>query len=384
MRTAPESTLPRHVLQLTLAFRRGGRRDAIVTLADQLKRGGVATSVVALEGSADDFTGFAGAFAHHQILGTRGLPSLRQVLTLRRWCRTWGVDVVHAHDAASQTVAAALRCVVPSLHTIMTFHRSLGFESAGWRNKTRNALTLLAIDTVTTASEERRQHFLRENFVSPAKLAVLPLGVDTGRFRTDPVARAQLRGRLGLAPDTTLVLSLGHFGEEKGVDRAIAAVGIARSNLPAGRVTLAVLGTGTPERSAALAAAAESAGFGPEVFHGQQPDPERWLAAADLLIHAPRIEAFGLALVQAMATGVVPIATAVGGIPELVAHGQTGWLARQNPPLKELAEGVAQLASDRALRERLAEAGQALVAARFTAEAFGARYLDLYRRLLRR
>jgi L-malate glycosyltransferase len=384
MRTAPDVTRPRHVLQLTLAFRRGGRRDAIVTLADQLHRHGVTTSLVALEGTTDDVADFAGSFAHHEILGTRGLPSVQQLLTLRRWCRTWGVDLVHAHDAASQVVATELRCVAPKLHSLMTFHRSLGFESAGWRNRVRNGLTLLAIDRVTTASEERRQHFLHENWISPAKVEVLPLGVDTSRFRPDPGARTELRSRLGLSPDTILVLSLGHFGDEKGVDRAIAAVGMARARLPEGRVALAVLGTGDPSRGAHLGEVTKAAGFGPEVFHGQRADPERWLAAADLLIHAPRIEAFGLALVQAMTTGVVPIATAVGGIPALVTHGETGWLARQDPPIEELAEGVAQLASDRALRERLAEAGQALVAARFTAEAFGARYLDLYRRLLRR
>lgn len=382
MRTAADAPGPRHVLHLTLAFRRGGRRDAIVTLARQLHAHGVRSSLVTLEGDRHELAEFADAFAHHQILGTRGLPSPGHIRQLRQWCITWGVDLVHAHDAASQLVASALRCVVPSLHTVMTFHRSLGFESAGWRNKARNALTLLAINRVTTASEERRRHFLSENLISRAKVEVLPLGVDTDRFRPDPFARRAVRERLGLSPETTLVLSLGHFGEEKGVDRAIRAAATARHRLPSGHLTLAILGTGTPDRVAALQTLAISSGFGLEIFHGQQTDPERWLAAADLLIHAPRVEAFGLALVQAMATGVVPIATAVGGIPELVTHNRTGWLAQQDPPEAGLTEGLVRLAADVGLRNRLASAGRSAVLERFTAEAFGDRYLALYRELL--
>src|SRR5690606_27035267 len=157
---------------------------------------------------------------------------MRQIHALRDICRNWGVQVVHAHDASSQFVASALRLVAPSLRAVMTFHRSLGFESAGAVNRLRNAVSLPLVHRVLTASEERRRHFLSENFVSRRKVTTIPLGIDLDRFRPDPAAREQVRAELGLAPGELLLASAGHFGEEKGIDVALSATSAARERRP--------------------------------------------------------------------------------------------------------------------------------------------------------
>lgn len=382
MRTqSPQSSAPPRplaVAHVTLSFERGGRRDAIVTLARELAPLGVTSHLVTLRGDPAEATPFLDAFGSHLHLESHGLPSPRTVLTLRRWCRERGVEVVHTHDASSQFVASALHTVAWNLHPLMTFHRSLGFESARRRDRLRNAASLLLVDRVLTASEERRRHFLAENMISPRKVTVIPLGIDLERFRPDPADRAAIRAELGLPPDRHLAVTVGHFGEEKGVDLAVRAAAAARA--AGASFHLVHLGTGAPDRVAALHALGAKLLGGDVTFLGQRSDPERWFRAADLLLHAPRVEAFGLVLVQAMASGTPVVASAVGGIPEVVTDGVTGLLAPPEDPAT-MGGYVAGLLADPARRAAMGVAARADAEARFAAARFAADHRTLYEAL---
>jgi glycosyltransferase involved in cell wall biosynthesis len=109
---------------------------------------------------------------------------------------------------------------------------------------------------------------------------------------------------------------------------------------------------------------------------GQVSDPERWFAAADVLLHAPRLEAFGLVLVQAMACGAPVVASAVGGIPEIVVEGQTGMLAAPDPA--SLGERLAQVLGDDRLRLALAAGALERAGREYDADRFAARTRGLY------
>lgn len=372
---------PLHVLHLTIAFARGGRRDAILTLAQGTRSYGVVSYLGTLRNHPDDVAPPPGIFADQADLGIRGLPSLRQVHELRHRCRAWGIQVVHAHDASSQLVASMLRTVAPSLRVVMTFHRSLGFESAGWRNRLRNALTLPLVHRVLTASNERREHFLAENLVRRAKVTTLPLGIDTGRFRPDSAARKAIREELGLSDQQLLIVSAGHFGEEKGVDLALQSVGIALDSDPALSAHMAVMGTGNPARIEAIHAIGDRCLGDRVTFLGQRSDPERIFAAADLVVHTPRVEAFGLVVVQAMASGAPVVAARIGGIPEIVVDGRTGILAPPGDPAA-MARLIVLLLQSGSRREALAAAALERAREAYTADRFAARQRALYDELL--
>jgi L-malate glycosyltransferase len=374
-----ETREPR-VLHLTLSFERGGRRDAIVTLAREMGTLGTEASVVTLRGGVEVLTPFRDEFLQHRTLELQGRPSTAAILQLRRWCREWEIEVVHAHDAASQLVASMLRVVAPTLHPLMTFHRSLGFESARWRDRLRNAVSLTVVDRVLTASEERRRHFLAENIISKNKVQVIPLGIDLERFRPDPAAREAARAELGVGPEAPLLLVMGHFGEEKGVADAIQAVAVALADPAHRSARLLVLGTGQPDRQALIEALGTELLGDRVIFGGHRPDPERWFRAADLFVHAPRVEAFGLVIVQAMASGTPVVAAGVGGIPEIVAEHRTGELV--TPPVpEEMGAVIASLLADPARRARYAAAGVEDARTRFAAARFARDHQALYREL---
>lgn len=372
------------ILHLTLSAARGGRRDAILTLTDHLRALGTECGLAALRNTADLEAEFPGRVDYYEGLEMAGRPSLRDLLAVRRLCQARRVQLIHAHDAGSQAVASALRIVAPSLRVVMTFHRTLGLESEGFRNKVRNALSLPMVDRILTASEERRQYFLAESVVPPSKVTVIPLGVDLTRFHPDPAAGASIRAELGLAPDTRLVLAVGHSGPEKGLDQAIRAMAAAVPGLGSRSWHLAIIGSGSPERNATLRdLARDTLGAERATFLGFRDDVPRWLQGADLLLHAPRMEAFGLVLVQAMASGLPVVATAVGGIPEIVVDGVSGRLVREGD-ITGLGAAVATLLADAAECRRLGAAGLARARTEYDAVRSAERHQALYRQLLDR
>ncbi len=370
------------VLHLTVGFEPGGRRDAILTLARSGERAGVVSSLAVLRGQHDDIAPWLSNFAQVTLHGFDGRPTLRQLWKLRRSVNAHHYDLVHAHDAASQYVASMLRFMGKTPQVVMTFHRTSAADSAGWRNGIRNAVTVPAVGGVLTASSERRDYFLRSWFLRRPTVEVVPLGVDLNRFHPDPAAEASVRAELGIAAERPLVATVGHFGEVKGVDLAIEAMITAARQFPTDRQPhLVVLGTGSPDRIALIENLARQAPPGLISIMGQRSDPERFLAAARLLLHAPRNEAFGLVLIQAMAAGIPVVASRVGGIPDIVIDGEVGLLVAPEDPASAAA-AVTRLLSDDPLRQRLADGALARARSAYDAALYAERHRAIYSRIL--
>jgi len=365
------------VLHLAIGFARGGRRDAIATLADSGRPYKIRPFLATLRDGGADLAGFATRFDEVRDLGINGLPSYRNIAGLKDFCLTRGIDLVHAHDASSQFVASMLHYVAPKLHAVMTFHRSLGIETSGLRNRLRNSVSLLNVARVITASAERRDYFLRHNLIRADKVVTIPLGIDLGRFHPDPTAHREIRSEYGVSPGERLIVSAGHFGPEKGLDVAIESVALARRTLAERGIGVRHLhlGTGDAAREEWIRSEISRLGGGTTLI-GHRSDPERYFAAADLLLHTPRLEAFGLVLVQAMASGTPIVASDVGGIPEIVPPGVGQLLPSEHAA--SMADALATLLGD---PDRLAAASTAALAraqAEYGADRFAERHRALY------
>ncbi|MES2304376.1 MAG: glycosyltransferase family 4 protein [Gemmatimonadota bacterium] len=371
------------VLHVTLSAATGGRRDAILTLTDHLRRLGVECGLLALRNPPAELAHLAQQVDYYEGLEIAGRPTLRELADVRRVCRTRQVDLIHAHDAGSQYVASALRVANPSLRAVMTFHRTLGLESAGVRDRLRNRLTLPLIHRVVTATEERRRFFLTESPMAADRVEVVPLGVDLKTFHPEPSVRDALRAELGLAPDTILALAIGHSGPEKGIDQVVDAFGLAAARMSDHPWHLALLGGGSPARLEALHQSARQQLGDRVTIGGFRSDIPRWLQGADLLVHAPRLEAFGLVVVQAMATALPVICTAVGGLPEIIVDEVTGRLVPSGG-LSALADAIVALTGDAGARHRMGDAALLRAQSHFGAPLCAERHLALYQNLFSR
>lgn len=367
------------VLHVTLSFANGGRREAIAALAAGLAGHGVSSSLCCLDGldsSPAERAVFADAFA----LDRRKLFDLRALRRLARYCASHGIDVLHAHDAASEATCAL---AMPFSRTplLMSFHRTRNFESARLRDRVRNAVVGLRVGAVVTASRERRSHYIDSNWVRPAKVECIPLGIDLMRFRPDPERRAALRAELGLPASALLIGCAGHFGPEKGVDLAIDAFQAALPGSVATDPHLVILGRGDPDHERFLRERVLPEAAARIHFAGFRADPERWFQGFDLLLHGARNEAFGLVLAEAQACAVPVVAAAVGGIPDVVHDGVTGRLAAA-AEANALAAQLGLLMNDLQARQAMAAAASRHAATAFSRERYARDFLALYRRLL--
>lgn len=369
------------ILHLTVSAARGGRRDAILTLINNLRPLGAECGVVALRNPSTDVSDLQPQVDYVHGMGLVTRPTFSELAEVRRICRSRQVDVIHAHDAGGQYVASMLRIASPSLRVVMTFHRTLGIDSDGARNWVRNALFLPLVHRVVTASEERRKYLLSKTLLPPSKVQVIPFGVDLDVYHPDPSMRSRVREELGLRQDTLLVVTIGHLGSEKGIDQVIQGLSQAATQLDDLPWHLVVLGTGPPERLTLLRDAAAQALGDRVTFAGFRSDVPRWLQAADLLIHAPRMEAFGLVVVQALACGLPVVATAVGGLPEIIEQDVSGRLVPLGDA-RALGDAIALLLSDPPTRCRLSHGALTHARSHLDARQTAQRHFALYRELL--
>jgi glycosyltransferase involved in cell wall biosynthesis len=369
-----------NLLQMTLSLAPGGRRQAILSLSRELRALGAGADLVCLEQPGLEAADEDSPFGRTAVLDRQEHGSRQALARLIQFCDERSIRLIHAHDAASQFLAARLRLARPRIKVLMTFHRSLSFESARFRDKLRNAMAALACSAIVVGSRDRRDHYLRENFVPSRKVVRIPFGVDMRRFRPDDEARQSMRRQWNIADDEVVVGVAGHFGPEKGVDIAIGAFLAARRRQPNLRAKLLIVGRGTSEQTEQMHALAQPAGDTIR-FLGFRRDIERCFQGMDLLLHAPRQEAFGLVVAEAMASGLPVVATRVGGIPDLVREGQTGLLALAEQP-DELGAALVRLVENEPQRKELAARALRVAAAEYSAELYARRHLELYHAIL--
>lgn len=112
-------------------------------------------------------------------------------------------------------------------------------------------------------------------------------------------------------------------------------------------------------------------------FSGFIPEAEKFMCAFDVFVLCSKSEGLGSIILDAFASGVPVVATAVGGIPELVSNDNTGLLVPAGDPAK-LASAIEQLLSNPARAKRLTESGRALVEQGFTVKKMAERYISVY------
>jgi N-acetyl-alpha-D-glucosaminyl L-malate synthase BshA len=228
-------------------------------------------------------------------------------------------------------------------------------------------------DAVTTVSEWLRGETLR--FFQPTRgIEVLPNFVDTERFQ--PRESSDLRKCL-VPPGERVLSHVSNFREVKRVRDVVGIFARTTKQVPS-RLLLA--GDG-PEIATAERAAAE-AGVSDRVhFLGEQEDVERVYGASDVFLLPSEHESFGLAALEALASGVPVIATEAGGLPEVVQNGRTGYLVDVGDVARASARAVSLL-EDEPGRRRMGEAARADAVARFAEPGVVERYLALYSRVL--
>jgi glycosyltransferase involved in cell wall biosynthesis len=209
---------------------------------------------------------------------------------------------------------------------------------------------------------------------------VVPNGIDLERFARKPAARSATRISLGVPLEAFLVGVVARLEPEKGHRHLLAAWPSLAEAVP--DAWLVVAGTGSLAASLRVQAHALPAGPGRRIlFAGDQTDVPALTAAFDLAVLPSLREAQGIVLLEAMASGVPVVASAVGGIPETVRDGRDGLLVTPADPAA-LSTAIVHLARDESTRARFGASGRRRVEERFGLDASVSRIAALYEQVL--
>ncbi|HET9855288.1 MAG TPA: glycosyltransferase [Methylomirabilota bacterium] len=292
----------------------------------------------------------------------------RALIGLVRLIRRERVNLVHTHSSTDAWLAgtAARLCRVP---VVRTRHVSIAIRRG------LNPVYRCLADRVITSGEAIRR-LVVEVGVPPERVIAIPAGVNLEAFPFG--ARA---------PETARELGLGHpvigsvamFRGSKGHPQLLQAFAMVREKRPG--ATLLLVGDGI-RRNWVEQLAREAKLSDAVVFTGFRPDVPALLATMDCFAQAStRTEGVPQALLQAFATGVPVVASRIGGIPEIVAHGETGLLV-ESESVEGLAAGIERVLDDPEGAGQRARAARALVEARFSHIQAIDRLLQIYDELL--
>lgn len=367
-----------HVLIDSLTW--GGAESLLADLAAGAPRAGIELSV----GYLQDFDGSPSAtrlrargvepqlIAVDRLLEPAALPRLRRHLMAAR------PDVVHTHLGASDLLGtlAARSLGIPAVSTIHLIARR---RTGDLRADTKLRLTALARrragKRVIAVSDAARAAYLGTRWDRPERVVTVHNGIAPDPPR---VAPAQLREQLGIAPDALVVALVAVLRPGKGHELLVE---VARRLLPRfPTLRLLVIGDGpSREEVRRLAAPLGDAAL----LLGHRSDVFELLGAADVLLHPTRMDAFPTVLLEAGAAGLPVIATAVGGVPEIVEDDVTGLLVPAPPTVDEIAPRLERLLSDAVLRTRLGAEARERYERRFTAVRWAEHLREVYDDVLR-
>jgi glycosyltransferase involved in cell wall biosynthesis len=186
-----------------------------------------------------------------------------------------------------------------------------------------------------------------------------------------------VREELGIPADAPVVAMLSALRPEKAHDVAVAAVLELAGRFPGLRLLVVGDGAGRPEVDRLAAEAGDAV-----TVTGYRDDVMEVLDAVDVLLHPSRVDAFPTAILEAMAASVPVVATAVGGIPEMVRDSETGVLVEPPPESRRVAHALAALLADPELRRRLGAGGRSRFTAEFSLDRWVARTRAVYDQVL--
>ena len=342
------------VLGLTTYLNRTGHRSVVAAdprgvLSHRLTQTGLPTTGLAVRNDLDVFAG----------------------LRLRRLVRKGAYQVIHFHTARAHALSPWLR----GLRVKRVVTRRMDYRVRSGR--IARFLYEDNVDAVVAISQGVHSA-LRAGGVSPARLHVIPSGIDTARFTIAGNRRAHQRTAQGIAPDERVVLAVGALAERKGHHTLLrAATLLQRNGL---RLCYLICGDG-PLRTT-LEREAQALGLAGAVrFLGFCSDVVNYLAVADVFVHVPLWEGLGVAVIEALAAGLPVVASRVGGIPELIEEGRSGLLVPPQEPTM-LAAAVERVVRDLPWAKALGITGQSFVRSRYDVTVMAQTNEALYYTLL--
>lgn len=297
-----------------------------------------------------------------EIISERRRFDQKVLAALRNAVNAQNPDIIVTHSVKSHFLL--WRSGLARHFPWVAFHH--GYTTTDLKMRLYNQLdkwSLPHADRLVTVCKAFAEELAAKTGIPVEKIAVQHNSIRPRTVISEDEAGA-LRARLGFADEARVILAVGRLSQEKAHRDLLQAFGrLCRGNVwPS--LKLVIVGDG-PERTR-LQAQAASLNIAANVkFMGQQSDVHAYYGIADVLVLPSHSEGSPNVLLEAMAAQVPIVATAVGGVPEIVENGETALLVTPSTP-DQMADAISAILGDDALARRLVENAAAAVATRHT------------------
>lgn len=298
---------------------------------------------------------------------------------LVRLIRRKRIEVLHLTDFGACTFGrlAGSLTGTPAIVQVISHHSE--FTARGFPPYVELAYRVLAPSTsrALAISPSVKEFSVQHMGFAPDDVEVLYYPLPSHSFaEPSPESVTELRERLGIAADDPVIGAVTRFHPVKGIRYLVDA--FARLSRQYPRVRLILVGQG-PEEERLHRQVRELGVEDRVIFAGFQRDVQRFVKLFSVSVVPSLEEGFGLVALESLALGVPVVASRLGGLPDVVAHEQTGLLVEPADP-DAIAAAIARILSDRDLHRRMSEAGPA-AAQRYSLDGYAGRLTEIYQEL---
>lgn len=288
------------------------------------------------------------------------------------------LDILHVHYAIPHAICAILAkdMAEHDVKVVTTLHGTdisvLGIDGT-FRKMIRYGIE--NSDAVTSVSESLKQQ-TKEMIETDYPIEVIYNFVNEKEYF--PNELPSLKEQYNIQKNEKVIIHISNFRKVKRVPDVIRTFKRIQEKIPS---KLMLVGDG-PEYSTAKKLVSELGLNERVLFLGKQNNISDLLAISDLMLLLSEKESFGLVLLEAMACGVPGIGTEIGGIPEVLTHGETGFLVNKGD-VEQAAHYALKLLTDPLMHKQFSQQAIEIVNERFRSKIILQQYIDLYKRLLK-
>jgi glycosyltransferase involved in cell wall biosynthesis len=323
-------------------------------------RGGEQAPIDALAGAGIPFVS----------LGRKTVWDVHRLTGLAALLRRERFDVIHSHSFGMNFWATTIGTAC-GVHVLIAHEHTWSYRGNPprmWIDGRIIGRLATRFIAVSTADAER---MIRMEHVPADKVLVIP----TAYVPSDAAGNGDIRAELGLPPGTPLLGTAAVFRAQKALEVLIQAHALVRKKVPNAHLVLAGDGPTKPQVEQLV----DELGLGANVhFLGLREDVDSILRSLDVAAMSSDFEGSPLFAYECMANGTPLVATRVGGLPDIVADGESGVLVPPRQP-GQLADALSELLSNPARRERMAAAAIDRLD-QFGVEMITSRFAELYER----
>ena len=382
------NTEPIRLLKIVPTLLCGGTENQAITLARSLHEQGFSLEVACLRRVGPfvkELSDRGIPLSEYPVPGFYSFAALVQKVKFARHLVKRRIDVMHAYNFYGN-VFGILPSRLAGTPVVIASIRDRAAYLTPMQERVQRFVCRFA-DCVLVNAEAIKDWLTGEGY-DPAKIVVIPNGVELDRFARPPDPEG-VRRELGIASGAPLVMVVSRLTRQKGLEQFLEAANTLAPRFPDARFV--IVGYANPaerDYEGSLKAMASQFGLTDRViFTGLRQDVPGLLAAATVSVMPSLNEALSNVLLESMAAGAPTVATRVGGTPEAIVSGVNGLLVEPGDS-PALADAIATLLQEPALARRLGDAARAAIADRYSVEkmvrATEALYFDLLARKQRK